>query len=103
MATLPFDLIDKKTEGILKYGDVVSFFMDPSVSFLKSDGEFCSEAATEGGFLTAEGLVDGNISLEQLYSTDKPGEILPPAGFRDCLFRLWPPFTYSMQEVRSNR
>ena len=98
--SLPFKLIDKETRGILKFGDVVSFFMDPSVSLMKSDGGFCNEAVTEGGFLTAEGLVDDSLSLEQLYSVDKPEDILPPPGFRDCLFRLWPAFTYSMQEVR---
>ena len=96
---LPFDLIDKGTEGILKYGDVVSFFMDPSASAAKSDGGDCVDAVLDGGFLAAEGLVDDDLTIEQLRSDANPEDIRPPANFRDCLFRLWPMFTYSMQEV----
>ena len=110
---LPFDLIDKGTEGLLRWGDVVSFFMDPSASSTTSDGKVCDDAVLDGsdgkvcddavldgGFLAAEGLVDDDLTIEQLRSDANPEDIRPPANFRDCLFRLWPMFTYSMQEVR---
>jgi hypothetical protein len=95
---LPFELVDKGTEGILKYGDVVSFFMDPSASVMKSDGGKCAEAVKDGGFLAAEGLVDDALTIEELRNREDRDLIEPPAGFRDGLFRLWPMFTYSMQE-----
>ena len=97
---LHFDLIDKGTVGFLKYGDVVSFFMDPSASSTKSDGKVCDDAVLDGGFLAAEGLVDDDLTIEKLRSDENPKDVQPPANFRDCLFRLWPMFTYSMQEVR---
>ena len=96
---LPFDLIDKGTEGLLRWGDVVSFFMDPSASSTKSDGKVCDDAVLDGGFLAAEGLVDDDLTIEKLRSDENPKDVQPPANFRDCLFRLWPMFTYSMQEV----
>ena len=67
---------------------------------MNQNGEIVPEAVLDGGFLAAEGLVDDDLTIEPIRTKDNPDDIRPPANFRDCLFRIWPIFTYSMQEVR---
>lgn len=86
---MAFDLVDRRSEGILKFGDSVSLFFCPS-SNVGSDRD---NQLKSGGFLSAQGIVEMNLSIQQVKDQ------LPPASFRECLFQLWPMLTYSMQEV----
>ena len=86
---MSFEFQDHRTDGVLKFGDAVSLFFCPP----SDDGSDRVNQLKFGGFLSAEGLVESNLIIQQVEDN------LPPASFRECLFQLWPMLTYSMQEV----
>lgn len=86
---MAFELLDRRSEGILKFGDCVSLFFCPP-----SEGSSDKAKNLEvGGFLYAEGIVESNVLIKKVENN------LPPGSFRECLFEVWPRLTYSMQEV----